>query len=71
MDRSSPVVSDPAGLGIASIEELTLSWRRSRPALLRDAVVYSYAIHEVHLPPDALPVYRDMSGEQFHGNNVS
>lgn len=69
MDRSSPVVSDPAGLGIASFEELTLSWRRSRPALLRDAVVYSYA--KVHLPPDVLPVYRDMSGEQFHGNNVS
>ncbi len=71
MDRSSPVASDPAGLGIASFEELTLSWHRSRPALLRDAVAYSYAIHEVHLPPDVLPVYRDKDFEALLPRNYT
>lgn len=71
MDRSSPVVSDPASLGIASFEGLTLSWHRSRPALLRDAGVYSYAIHEVHLPPDVLPVYRDKDFEALLPRNYT
>jgi len=34
-------------------------------------VLERYAIHEPHLPQDEAVVYRDISGEQFHGSSAS
>lgn len=34
-------------------------------------VAVLYPIHELHLPPEALRVYRGISGEQFHGSSAS